>query len=45
MKTLNLRQIQGFILRMYHMPMVRHFLLEGEHAGSGTRASRAARQR
>ena len=28
MSTLNLRQIQGFILRMYRMPMVRHFLLK-----------------
>ena len=28
MSTLNLRQIQGFILRMYRMPMVRYFLLK-----------------
>src|SRR5262245_30553725 len=28
MSTLQLRQIQGFILRMYRMPMVRHFLLQ-----------------
>ena len=28
MSTLNLRQIQGVILRMYRMPMVRHFLLK-----------------
>ncbi len=28
MSELNLRQIQGFILRMYRMPMVRHFLLK-----------------
>src|SRR5262245_32339141 len=27
MSDLQLRQIQGFILRMYRMPMVRHFLL------------------
>ena len=27
MSTLNLRQIQGVILRMYRMPMVRHFLI------------------
>ena len=28
MSSLNLRQIQGFILRMYRMPMVRHFVLK-----------------
>ena len=27
MSSLNLRQIQGFILRMYRMPLVRYFLL------------------
>ena len=28
MSDLNLRQIQGFVLRMYRMPQVRHFLLK-----------------
>jgi hypothetical protein len=28
MRELHLRQIQGFILRMYRMPTVRHFLLQ-----------------
>ena len=28
MSSLDLRQIQGFILRMYRMPMVRHFVLK-----------------
>ena len=45
MSQLNLRQIQGFILRMYRMPMVRHFLLQVHTSDSGTRSSRAAGQR
>ena len=45
MSTLNLRQIQGFILRMYQHAHGATLSAEGEHARSGTRASRAARQR
>jgi len=43
--TLKLDDIQGFILRGYRMPMVRHFLLTVGCPRRGTQAARTARQR
>ena len=43
--ALDLADIQGFILRGYRMPMVRHFLLTVGDSGTRAQATRTARQR
>ena len=43
--ALDLADIQGFILRGYRMPMVRHFLLTVANSGTGAQATWTARQR
>ena len=43
--ALDLADIQGFVLRAYRMPMVRHFLLTVGSSGTSAPATRTARER
>ena len=43
--ALDLADIQGFVLRGYRMPMVRHFLLAVRDPGTSAQATRTARER